>query len=178
MSSAVWHPDHSRDLVRLGIGKAAIVEHDGIAGMLVGSCVGLFLYDPVQKVVAAAHVSLPSVSLGGGESKLNEANAGKFADAAPEHLLKLIERAGGNRHRTVAKMAGAACMFGSATTTNGAARETIGDLNAEAVRRSLERLGLTLAASECGGSNGRKLFFDTRDGILRVVTVRGDMLEL
>jgi chemotaxis protein CheD len=177
VSSPIWQPDPDRQVVRLGIGRAAIVEHDGIAGMLVGSCVGLFMFDPVKKVVAAAHVSLPSMSLSG-DADLTDATAGKFGDAAPDHLLSLIERAGGSRSRTVVKMAGAACMFGNATASNGAARETIGELNAEAVRNSVIRLGLTLSASECGGSNGRKLFFDTRDGILRVVTVRGEMLEL
>lgn len=177
MSGPHWQPDLSRPVVRLGIGRAAIVEHDGIAGMLVGSCVGLFMFEPIQKVVAAAHVSLPSMSISG-DTELTDATAGKFGDAAPDYLLGLIEQAGGLRSRTIVKMAGAACMFGNATASNGAARETIGDLNAEAVRKSVARLGLTLSASECGGSNGRKLFFDTRDGILRVVTVRGEMLEL
>lgn len=177
MSSVIWQPDQERLVVRLGIGRAAIVEHDGIAGMLVGSCVGLFMFEPVKKVVAAAHVSLPSMSLSG-DTGLTDATAGKFGDAAPDHLLSLIEAAGGSRSRIVVKMAGAACMFGNATASNGAARETIGELNAEAVRQSVMRLGLTLSASECGGSNGRKLFFDTRDGFLRVVTVRGEMLEL
>ncbi len=177
MTSGIWQPDQSRVVVRLGIGRAAVVEHDGIAGMLVGSCVGLFLFDPVRRVVAAAHVSLPSSSIAG-DAPLDETNVGKYGDAAPIHLLELVEQAGGSRNRTIVKMAGAACMFGNTASTNGSTRETIGDLNAESVRQSVAKLGLSVSASDCGGSNGRKLFFDTRDGILRVVTVRGEMLEL
>lgn len=70
-------------------------------------------------------------------------------------------------------------MFGGRNLTdNGSSRDSIGDLNADAVRRSVEQLGLRLSSDACGGNQGRKLFFDTRDGILRVVTVRGEMLEL
>jgi chemotaxis protein CheD len=103
---------------------------------------------------------------------------GKFGDLAAGYLLSLIEGAGGSRSRIRVKIAGAARMFGPATNPNGTSRDSIGDQNADAVRNSVEALGFSVAASDCGGSNGRKLFFDTRDGLLRIVTVRGELLEL
>ncbi len=154
-----------RPMVRLGIGHAQIIPHGSVASMLVGSCIGLFIYDSSKRFAAAAHVALPET--------LCEGADGKYADAAPGHLVRLLQDAGsGGVDDLVVKIAGAACMFGSPTP------DTVGEMNINAIRRSLDKIGLRPAASHVGGGSARKLSFDSRDGSLRVTLLAGETVEL
>lgn len=164
MKIAIPNDDRTGRLIRLAMGQSSMVPKDSLVSALVGSCIGLFLYDPQLRVAAAARIALPE-SRGAGPE-------GKFADTAPRHLLEMIEAEGGDRQRLIVKWAGAGAMFGNT------ARQNIHEMNANAVTKSLAKLGLRPQAVDCGGASGRHLYFDTHEGSLRVVFVTGDSVEL
>ena len=164
MNISVPNNDQRCRLIRLAIGQSSVIPRDTVASVLVGTCIGLFVYDPVLRIAAAARVGLPQ-SHGAGPQ-------GKFADTAPEHLLELIQAEGAVRQRLIVKWAGAGAMFGNT------ARENIHEMNSTAVTQSLSKLGLRPDATHCGGDSGRQLYFDTHDGSLRVVSVTGDSVEI
>ncbi len=156
--------DSLRQVIQIGIGHATLIPHDAYASMLVGSCIGLFIYDPLRKVAAAAHVALPVT--------LRDGTAGKYADAAPQHVLRLLNCSGSAVDQLVVKIAGAACMFGPPTP------DSIGEMNLHAIQRSLEKVGLRPIATHLGGGNARKLQFDSRDGSLRVTLAAGKTVDI
>jgi chemotaxis protein CheD len=156
--------DERCGLIRLALGQSSVIPKDAVASALVGTCLGLFLYDPVLRIAAATRVALPE-SRGAGPK-------GKYADTAPDHLLERIEAEGGVRQRLIVKWAGAGAMFGNT------ARENLHEMNSAAVTQSLSKLGLRPHATHCGGDSGRQLYFDTHDGSLRVVSVTGDSVEI
>ena len=164
MNISLPNNDEKCRLIRLAVGQPSVIPTDTVVSTMVGTCIGLFVYDPVLRVAAAARVALPQ-SLGAGPP-------GKFADTAPGHLLELIQAEGAVRERLIVKWAGAGAMFGNT------ARENIHQKNTIAITQSLNKLYLRPLATHCGGDSGLQLYFDTYDGSLRVVSVTGDTVEI
>lgn len=127
-----------------------------------GSCIGICIHDPIQKVGGMAHIMLPTAG------NAPAANPAKYADTAMELLVAEILRLGASKSRLRAKMAGGAQMFsfpGKPPVLK------IGDRNAEQVTLELKRLGIPLLVSDVGGSFGRTIHFDVGSGDLRVRTI-------
>ncbi len=122
---------------------------------VLGSCIGIAIYDRAAKVGGLAHVILPSSQEGTGER-------GKFADTAVDDLLAQVLAAGGVRGRVQAKIAGGASMFGK-PSPNG-----LGERNARAVRERLGEHAIPLVAEDCGGDKGRKITLDPSGGDVEV----------
>ncbi|MDP2689872.1 MAG: chemotaxis protein CheD, partial [Deltaproteobacteria bacterium] len=59
-------------------------------------------------------------------------------------------------------------VFGGSVFYGGSAEASIGAKNAEAALALLEGTGIRVAAADVGGSLGRKIFFDTRTGAVRL----------
>ncbi len=122
---------------------------------LLGSCIGVALWDRTSRTEALAHVVLPD-SRGQGKSP------GKFADTAiAEMRVKLVAR-GASPLGLVAKLAGGARMFGEQGTTD------IGLQNHEAVLEHLERHKIRVAAEHVGSTKGRMIRFSLADGSVEV----------
>lgn len=146
-----------------------IIHIIGIAGLKVaappdqirtvlGSCVGIAMYDRAAKLGGLAHVILPSSSKGIGDR-------GKFADTAVDWLLEELQLAGAGRSRLAAKIAGGAKMFGRAATT------LIGDRNIAAVRARLTHHKIPLEGEDVGGEQGRKMTLDPATATVVVQTI-------
>lgn len=133
-----------------------------------GSCVGLALYDPVSHVGVMVHVVLPDSSLSRGQ----EAPPGKFADTGVIAAIEEAVRAGGNRTRLTARIAGGARML---NIVGAGTKLDIGARNAEAVRAALQQHRIRLTADDTGGTYGRTLQLFVGTGRLLVSTVgRGE----
>lgn len=130
-----------------------------------GSCVGVAIYDPQVRTGGMAHVVLPE-RVGGSQDDCGV--GARYADMAIDRLATELERAGGTRPRMVVKIAGGAQLL--SLPLNGH-RWDIGERNIVAVKRALSRNGLILAAYEVGGSYGRTMRFQVRDGRVTVSTV-------
>lgn len=135
--------------------------------MLVGSCIGLSLYDRRLQIGGMAHIVLPKCSSSGARSgETNDAVelAGKFADtAAPALMEKLAALASRQSLRLVGKIAGGANMFGVVTAST-----LIGEENWRATEKVLEELRIPIVGRHLGGERGRRLTFDLSTGSLGV----------
>lgn len=120
---------------------------DSLTTLGLGSCVGVCLYDRLQKVIGMAHIMLPSSGAYGGQ------NRAKFADSAIVDLVALMVGLGANRGTLAAKLAGGAHMF--AMSSNNILK--VGDRNVEACIQELNRLRIPIQASDTGGSHGRTI---------------------
>ncbi|AGA70264.1 chemotaxis protein [Desulfitobacterium dichloroeliminans LMG P-21439] len=127
-----------------------------------GSCIGICIHDPIQRVGGMAHIMLPTA---GGN---NGGNLAKYADTAMGVLVEEILRLGAVKTRLRAKIAGGAQMFsfpGKPPVLK------IGDRNAEQVIIELKRVGIPLLVSDVGGNFGRTIHFDVGTGDLKVRTI-------
>ncbi len=122
---------------------------------LLGSCVGIAVWDRLTKQGGLAHVVLPDSR---GVSKL----PGKFADTAVAELKTQLIRRGASPSRLTAKIAGGATMFGQRTERD------VGEKNHQAVLEQLRSNGIPLIAEDIGGDKGRMIRFSLEDGSVEV----------
>ena len=83
------------------MGEMDVVRHRGILRTLLGSCIGLALYDGRYQIAGLAHIVLPTAR---GVTDL----PGKFVDTAIPGLLQEMKGLAGASVRPVAKIAGGA----------------------------------------------------------------------
>jgi len=146
-------------VITVGLGElAAAAAPARLVTYGLGSCVGLCLYDAVQRVGGLAHIFLPS-----GE-KEREGQPALYANTGVERLVQAVVALGGERRRLQAKMVGGARLFAHSDTLN------VGLRNVEAVQAELRRLEIPLAGREVGGSRGRSLLFDLSDGRIQITS--------
>ena len=101
------------------MGEWDVAKQDRLLRTLLGSCIGVALYDQTHKVAGLAHVVLPWS---------NGANAmpGKFVDTAVPTLVREMTRLVGRTIRPTARIGGGANMFVTEVV------RTIGQQNVEA----------------------------------------------
>ena len=68
---------------KVGMGELAVIQETGVLRTLLGSCVGLVLYDQRNRVGALAHIVLPSANG-------SNTHPGKYADTAIPELIRLM----------------------------------------------------------------------------------------
>ncbi len=132
---------------------------------LLGSCVGLALYDRRQQVGGLAHIVLPA-------ARGKTDRPGKFVDTAIPSLIDSMQELASKELKLIAKLAGGASMF----STTVAAK--IGLQNVESSEQLLEQLGIPIIAKHCGGEQGRRMTFDTTSGKVVIEIVGRDPIEL
>ena len=151
----------------LPMGEIAVARTSGLLRTLLGSCLGLALYDRRLKVAGLGHIVLPS-ALGRNE------HPGKYADTAvPAMIRQMQELAGDERLKLCAKIAGGANMFTSADASN-----TIGVQNVQAVEGLLADLRIPIIGRHCGGEQGRRMMLDTATGIVTIDIVGAETTSL
>ncbi len=147
------------------MGEMAVAINDGVLRTLLGSCIGLVLYDRKCKVGGLAHVVLP-------ESRGETDRPGKFVDTAIPALIRDMKRLAGGAIEPTARIAGGANIFATEVV------ETVGRQNIEASERILEALGIPIVGRHCGGERGRRMSLDTATGLIIIEVVGSDPIEL
>ncbi|QEH31675.1 Chemoreceptor glutamine deamidase CheD [Aquisphaera giovannonii] len=150
-------------VISVAIGRWAVAAAPARIKTLLGSCVGVVLFDRVARVGGLAHIVLP-------DSRGAIDQPGKFADTAIPAMVADMEallrvRAAG---RVVAKLAGGASMFATGPAAQAGAALNIGRMNAEAAERILAGLRIPIVARDLGGESGRHLTMDTASGIVAI----------
>ena len=93
--------------VKVGIADLNLVLDPGaIMTIGLGSCIGIALYDKINKVAGLSHIMLPDST-----QFKNVTNPMKFADLAIPLLVEKMEKQGCNKRNITAKIAGGASMF-------------------------------------------------------------------
>ena len=149
--------------VIVGLGEARVLkagpglaQDDALVAFGLGSCVALCLWDSASAVAGMAHIVLPGVDPHGTPNP-------KFARSALPALMSLMRAAGATTdpRRLVARLAGGAQVL-VMDAAHGILR--IGDANAAAVHEVLTEAGVAIAGCDLGGSQGRSVWFDPREG--------------
>jgi len=137
--------------LNVGMGESLVGRRGAILQSVLGSCIGVVLYCSRLQVAAMAHVVLPASA---GRRDL----PGKFADTAIPHLISLLAAEGACGGKLVAKIAGAAQMFGPGGPLQ------IGAGNIGAVKQALATARVPISAEHLGGLKGRRVRLNCATG--------------
>lgn len=143
---------YTPNAITVGVGDLKITQSPNILKTLLGSCIGIVLHDPVNKIGGLLHIMLPKKN--GKDLKIT-----KYADPGLSYFIShIVTNAGASRGALYAKIFGGAKMF----KTNGMLN--IGESNEMEVRRILKEEGIKIVASKTGGAKGYNIAFDTHTG--------------
>lgn len=155
------HMTQQLEKADVNVGMAQIEQiSDGVrARAILGSCIGLSLYQPTRRIAIVAHIVLPA-------AEGRPGSAGKFADTAIPLMIDMFKRHGIHRSGLIAKLAGGANMFGG----NGPIQ--IGADNIETVKSILASMKIPIQGEHVGGQKGRRIVVDSATGEM-VVEIAG-----
>lgn len=148
--SAAPRTSRHRPVVTVAMGCLAVGTRPERLSAVLGSCVGVALFDPSTGTGGLAHAMLPRCVDQNGR-------LAKYADTAVSALIDALGRAGANTNRLVAKMVGGARVLN--LPSNGA-WPSIGRTNVEITRQSLAAAGIDLLWEDTGGECARRMMVD------------------
>lgn len=156
------------DLKNLGIGEMLISAHPEVITTILGSCVSVCLFSPVSKQGGIIHYALPDKS----HAKSSNRSDLNFGDLAIDSLVdSLLKLPGIKLPQLQAKIVGGASVVNELFHSN-----SIGELNVAMAREKLHQYGIPVVGESVGGEQGRKLYFYTSTGRLRVSMVNKSQL--
>jgi chemotaxis protein CheD len=160
-------------IIAVAIGQWAVATAPTKIRTLLGSCVGVVLYDRIAKLGGLAHIVLP-------EARGVTDHPGKYADTAIPALIADLERKLGPtvRPRLTAKLVGGANMFQIDLAMRENSNLNIGQRNQEAIEQLLDRFTIPIIARDVGGTTGRRLTLDTISGTVTIRIPGGSDYEL
>lgn len=148
--------------------KVSSNPEDVIVTYSLGSCVGVALYDPLQKIGGLIHCMLPL-------SKVDPERAKEvpymFVDTGLPLMLQTLINMGANKNRIVAKVAGGAVLLDD----NGMFR--IGERNHIVVRKLLWKNNILISKEDVGGTIARTMYLHINDGKI-IIKSAGNQYEL
>ena len=130
-------------------------DADLIVTHALGSCLGLVVYDPVEKVGGLLHAMLPL-------SKINpakaETNPYMFVDTGVPALFKALYEIGGQKSRMIIKAAGCGNPLGKNEMFK------IGERNHIVLKKLLWKNNILLETEDVGGTASRTVQLDVATG--------------
>lgn len=145
-------------LINVGIADCKTASAPDILRTILGSCVGICLYDPVCKIGALSHIMLPI-------NKKTGSSLSKYADTAIPHMLEEMLKNGSRRDSIVAKIVGGATMF---KLSDDSMMGLIGKNNVKKVREILAVMAIKIISEDVGGDYGRTIDFFADTGIVKI----------
>lgn len=139
----------SFQLINVGIAEIQVTTSPNVLRTILGSCVGICLFDPEAKLIGLAHIMLAKQISGG-------LNPKKYADTAIPILAEEMEKAGALRSRLKSKIAGGSTMFNLGEKS---IMGEIGKSNIRKVKEILSSMSIELVAEDTGGDYGRTIDF-------------------
>lgn len=132
---------------------------------VLGSCIGLALFDWSNNVGGLAHILLPT-------SQGHQGPPGKFVDTAVPELIRKIEKQNGKASQLSAKIVGGANMLKSSSSNS------IGERNIESTRETLKLYNIPILASHCGKEFGRRMTLFPGTGRVFIDVVGYETIEI
>ena len=148
------------DIVSVRMAEMSTVRESGRLKTILGSCVGVILYDPARRISGMAHAMLPRRVRG-------DTAVGKYADTAIPALLALVRDGHSRAGALRAYLVGGATMFAQASPK----LASIGDQNVSAAREALHQAAVPIVFEDIGGTRGRSVLFDNQRGDVSVHTL-------
>jgi len=147
-------------LININMAESKVAKAPATMRTVLGSCVGVFLYDPSAKIGGLLHIMLPEHP-----EDNNDYNKAKFASSGIPLLIDQMLQAGAQKRNFICKICGGSKMFsGFSSNTN----IDIGNRNQLAAIKILKDLGIKISASDLGGTTGRKIMVDLSSGSIHV----------
>lgn len=130
---------------------------------ILGSCVGVAVYDPLLRIGGLCHYLLPESS--------DQPPSAKYGDSALPHLLWKFKAAGSEKKNLRAWIIGGALLL--------EAHEIffVGDRNAEFAETFLKDRGIRVVQNETRGYRGRKVHFHTGQGRIQIDVIPSQALK-
>ena len=119
------------------------------------SCLGVLIYDPVEKIGGLLHAMLPLSKVN--HSKAEE-NPCMFIDTGLPALLEAFYNAGGQKDSVVVKAAGCGNLLGKNEMFE------IGERNHKVLKELLMENNIELESEDIGGTENRTVHFDLSTG--------------
>jgi len=132
-------------VVRMGELSVSRTPGHALAGIGLGSCIGLVFVASFEPVVGLAHIVLPH------SKGISDGSIGKFADRAVPALLEEMTASGVAHPNLEVVLVGGARMF----SMDSGSTLDIGRRNEQAAREALISAGLPIRAAATGGNQGR-----------------------
>ena len=148
-------------LINVGIAEIGIAKSPDVLRTILGSCVGVCLYDPEKKIGGISHIMLPS-------RKSGEPSKKKYADTAIPFIIEELEKVGADRKLLCAKIVGGATMFNFSSSSIMA---DIGKNNIMKVKEMLMALNIRIISEDVGGNYGRTVDFFLETGEVKIKTL-------
>jgi chemotaxis protein CheD len=130
-------------------------DADLIVTHALGSCLGLVVYDPVEKVGGLLHAMLPLSKINPDKAK---ANPYMFVDTGVPALFKALYEIGGQKSRMVIKAAGCGNPLGKNEMFK------IGERNYTILKKLLWKNNILLKTEDVGGTASRTVHLDVATG--------------
>lgn len=156
------------NLINVGIADLKAANNGDILRTILGSCVGICLYDPDTKTGGLAHIMLPV-------RKNESSSVKKYADTALPVLLKDMNDIGSDSSRLVAKIVGGATMF---NLSENSMMSEIGKNNILKVREILKERNIPIVAEDIGGDYGRTIDFYLDTGEIKIKSLGKEDLTI
>lgn len=151
-----WDPKLNMPVAKIQPGEYYVGNQEEGISTVLGSCVAVCIRDPKAKVGGMNHFMLPLDSSQGANKMLSNAN--RYGNYAMENLINDILKMGGRKNNFEVKL------FGGSNVN--AAASNVGEKNIDFAKNYLKIEGYTLAASDVGGSNPRRILYCPLDGKL------------
>jgi chemotaxis protein CheD len=121
---------------------------------ILGSCVSICLWDQRKRAGGMNHFLLPA-------SREGEPASQRFADVATKALLEKLQLLGCRPSTLQAKIFGGSSMFQNENRY----ATSLGARNVAAALDLMKNVGIPVSVRDTGGSQGRKIVFNTDDGM-------------
>jgi chemotaxis protein CheD len=137
----------------------------------VGSCVVISVYDKNLNIGGLAHSMLPTRK-SGEKPNLSDIDfepgniSAKYADEAVDNLIYGMGKMGVTIENMEAKLVGGASMFRRLSGD----KNGIGFQNVESARNRLRHYGVLVDNEDTGGSSGKEVSFNLKNGLVEVTT--------
>lgn len=144
------HESPKKEVVTINMGEFYATRENQIIYTLLGSCIAVCLFDPVQKIGGMNHFLLP------GEAHLKSFDSSaRYGINAMEHLINQIVALGGVRQRLQAKL------FGGGHVLTVVSREYgVGDKNIAFAREYLAKEKIKIISEHVGGEDTRRVYLE------------------
>ncbi len=153
----------------LGIGEAIIIRDGGVISTVLGSCVAICIYSLDGSIGGMNHFVLPKMMPGGRPDDIY-----RYGDDSCKALIEtILKQDGVDKKQLRAKIIGGASVLKNEGISN-----DIGLQNIATAKRALQAFGIQLVAEDTGGTEGRKVFFYTEGGKVRVSLLKADSREV
>lgn|GEM_PF-266818 len=139
------------------MGEIETAECPGILRAILGSCIGLALYDPHLKIGGLAHIFLPL-------SREGEEEDTRYADIAVPTLVERLLLLNCKKVRLICHMTGGGEMFPVSNNS----LITGGRKNIEITRKMLEKMAIPVTREDVGGNFGSEIILYTENGKVEI----------